>query len=132
MVDSWSMAETGRRGDQTAEDVSPQANKRQDKSLADIIQTQCLRKQTALSGTRSPLATGKVDAGWVVTKMKPAAMSPHAPQKSGSKIRRSACASASLRVEIERLSAMSIEQRIRTALGMKQRFASLRPAPLGR
>ena len=79
-----------------------------------------------------PRPSGKVDAGWVVTKMKPAAMNPNAPQKSATKIRRSACASASLRAEIERLSAMSIEQRIRTALGMKQRFASLRPAPLGR
>ncbi len=29
------LGEIGRRGDQTAEDVSPQANKRQDKSLAD-------------------------------------------------------------------------------------------------
>ena len=43
--------------------------------------------------------------------------------------RRSASASASLQAEILRVSKMSVEERIRAALGMKQHFSSLRPTP---
>lgn len=43
--------------------------------------------------------------------------------------RRSASASSSLKAEILRVSEMSVEERIRAALGMKQHFSSLRPTP---
>jgi hypothetical protein len=41
--------------------------------------------------------------------------------------RRSACADASLRGEIERLSRMTVEERITEALTMGSRFAALKP-----
>lgn len=37
--------------------------------------------------------------------------------------RRSACADASLRAELERVGQLSIEQRIKAALSMRERFA---------
>ena len=43
--------------------------------------------------------------------------------------RRSACADASLRAEIERLSRMTVEERILEALNMGRRFAELNPTP---
>ena len=43
--------------------------------------------------------------------------------------RRSACADASLRAELERVGHLSIEQRIKAALSMRDRFAWLDPAP---
>lgn len=44
--------------------------------------------------------------------------------------RRSACADASLHAEIERLSQMSVEERITEALTMGQRFEALKPTPV--
>jgi hypothetical protein len=44
--------------------------------------------------------------------------------------RRSACAEASLRAEIERLSRMTVEERITEALTMGRRFAGLKPTPV--
>jgi hypothetical protein len=41
--------------------------------------------------------------------------------------RRSACADASLRGEIERVSRMTVEERITEALTMGSRFAALKP-----
>lgn len=41
--------------------------------------------------------------------------------------RRSACAEAALRAEIERVRRMTIEERIKAALGMRNRFAWLQP-----
>jgi len=41
--------------------------------------------------------------------------------------RRSGCADAALRAEIERVRSMSIEERIKAALSMRQRFAWLHP-----
>lgn len=43
------------------------------------------------------------------------------------KRRRSACADASLRAEIERVSRMTPEQRIRAALSMQEKFKRLLP-----
>lgn len=42
--------------------------------------------------------------------------------------RRSASADAALRAEIERVSRMSIEDRVKAALSMKDKFAWLNPA----
>jgi hypothetical protein len=42
--------------------------------------------------------------------------------------RRSACADASLRAEIERVGRMSIEERVKAALSMRERFAWLTQA----
>jgi len=50
--------------------------------------------------------------------------------EQSAKPRRSASASASRKAEILRVSKMSVEERIRAALGMKRHFSSLRPAPL--
>lgn len=44
--------------------------------------------------------------------------------------RRSACADASLRAEIERLSRMTVEERILEALNMGRRFAELKPTTI--
>jgi hypothetical protein len=41
--------------------------------------------------------------------------------------RRSACADAALRAEIERVSRMTVEQRITEALTMRERFAWIQP-----
>jgi len=43
--------------------------------------------------------------------------------------RRSASHAASLQAEIERVRRMTIEERIKAALGMSARFAELRPSP---
>lgn len=50
--------------------------------------------------------------------------------EAGAKSRRSACAAESRRAEIRRAAGLSVETRIRTALGMSRRFAALRPSPL--
>jgi hypothetical protein len=47
---------------------------------------------------------------------------------SAMKRRRSACADAALRAEIERVRRMSIEDRVKAALSMPERFAWLSPA----
>jgi hypothetical protein len=44
--------------------------------------------------------------------------------------RRSACADASLRAELERLRAMTVVERIEAALGIKHKFDGLRPVPV--
>lgn len=49
---------------------------------------------------------------------------------SNTKPRRSASAAASRRAEMRRIEAMSVEQRIRAALGMRRRLATLKPAPI--
>jgi len=41
--------------------------------------------------------------------------------------RRSGCAEAALRAEIERVQRMSVEERIKAALSMRQRFSWLHP-----
>jgi hypothetical protein len=41
--------------------------------------------------------------------------------------RRSGCADATLRSEIERVRKLTIEERIKAALGMRQRFSWLKP-----
>ena len=46
--------------------------------------------------------------------------------------RRSACADASLRAELERVGRMSIEQRVKAALSMRERFAWLTQSPKGK
>jgi hypothetical protein len=43
--------------------------------------------------------------------------------------RRSACADAALRAELERTGRMTIEERVKAALSMRERFAWLVPAP---
>jgi hypothetical protein len=48
--------------------------------------------------------------------MKPPRTKPHRP-------RRSACAEASLRAEMERVDRMTIEERVKAALSMGQRFS---------
>ena len=42
--------------------------------------------------------------------------------------RRSACADASLRAELERVDRMTIEERIKAALSMRERFAWIEPS----
>lgn len=44
-------------------------------------------------------------------------------------MRRSACAAQSRAAELERLRKMSVEERIKMALTLDQRFAWLKPAP---
>ena len=51
------------------------------------------------------------------------------PEASIPRRRPSASHAASLRAEIERVRRMTIEERIKAALGMSARFAELRPAP---
>lgn len=41
--------------------------------------------------------------------------------------RRSACADAALRAELERIARMTIEERVKAALSMRERFAWLTP-----
>lgn len=41
--------------------------------------------------------------------------------------RRSACADAALRAELERIGQMTIEERVKAALSMRERFAWLNP-----
>lgn len=41
--------------------------------------------------------------------------------------RKSACADASLRVELERIEQMTVEERVKTALSMRSRFDWLQP-----
>ena len=41
--------------------------------------------------------------------------------------RRSACADASLRAELERVGRMTIEERVKAALSMRERFAWIEP-----
>ena len=41
--------------------------------------------------------------------------------------RRSACADAALRAELERIGRMTIEERVKAALSMRERFAWLTP-----
>jgi hypothetical protein len=41
--------------------------------------------------------------------------------------RRSACADAALRAELERILRMTIEERVKAALSMRERFAWLNP-----
>jgi hypothetical protein len=41
--------------------------------------------------------------------------------------RRSACADASLRAELDRIGRMTIEQRVKAALSMRERFSWLNP-----
>lgn len=42
--------------------------------------------------------------------------------------RRSACADAALRAELERIGRMTIEERVKAALSIRERFAWLKPA----
>jgi hypothetical protein len=51
------------------------------------------------------------------------------PEASFPRRRPSASHAASLQAEIERVRRMTIEERIKAALGMSARFAELRPAP---
>ena len=51
------------------------------------------------------------------------------PEASFPRRRPSASHAASLEAEIERVRRMTIEERIKAALGMSARFAELRPAP---
>lgn len=51
------------------------------------------------------------------------------PEASFPRPRPSASHAASLRAEIERVRRMTIEERIKAALGMSARFAELRPTP---
>ncbi len=44
--------------------------------------------------------------------------------------RRSGCADASLRAELERLRAMTVVERIEAALSIKHKFDGLRPVPV--
>jgi hypothetical protein len=46
--------------------------------------------------------------------------------------RRSTCADASLRAEIKRVKQMTIEERIKAALSMENRFVWLNPVVLGK
>ena len=50
--------------------------------------------------------------------------------RTSAKSRPSASAAASRRAEMRRIEAMSVEERIRTALGMRRRLAKLKPAPI--
>lgn len=43
--------------------------------------------------------------------------------------RRSACADAALRAELERIGRMTIEERVKAALSIRERFAWLAPTP---
>jgi hypothetical protein len=43
--------------------------------------------------------------------------------------RRSVCHAASRRAEIERVRRMTVEERVKAALGLGARFAGLQPAP---
>ena len=52
------------------------------------------------------------------------------PKRSRASGRRSASADASLRAEIERLSRMTVEERILEALNMGRCFAELKPTPV--
>ena len=45
------------------------------------------------------------------------------------RLRRSASHDASRQAEIDRVRRMSVEERVKAALGMATRFAALRPAP---
>jgi hypothetical protein len=45
------------------------------------------------------------------------------------RLRRSASHAASRQAEIDRVRRMTVEERVKAALGMAARFASLRPAP---
>ena len=51
------------------------------------------------------------------------------PEASFPRPRPSASHAASLQAEIERVRRMTIEERIKAALGMSARFAELRPSP---
>lgn len=51
------------------------------------------------------------------------------PESQIPRRRRSACADASLRAEIERVGRMSIGERVKAALSMRERFAWLTQAP---
>lgn len=53
------------------------------------------------------------------------AMQQSAPQRH--RPRRSGCADAALRAEIERVRSMTVEERIKAALSMRQRFSWLHP-----
>ncbi|MFZ9937651.1 MAG: hypothetical protein ACO3JG_11440 [Luteolibacter sp.] len=52
---------------------------------------------------------------------------PHTPQ-----VRRSACADAALRAEIERVAKMTVEERVKTALSLGRRFADMKTAARGK
>ena len=82
------------------------------------------------SSTAGKLPSTAVDADLRAAYIKNIAMKATVDKKQSAKPRRSAAASASLRAEILRVSQMSVEERIRTALGMKRHFSSLRPASL--
>jgi hypothetical protein len=49
------------------------------------------------------------------------------PEQKRHRPRRSGCAEAALRAEIERVCQMSIEERIKAALSMHRRFSWIRP-----
>ena len=53
-------------------------------------------------------------------------------QPAGLRPRRSRAARAVLEAEMAQVAAMSIEERVKAALAMKQRFAWLAPAPAAR
>jgi len=70
-----------------------------------------------------------VDADFDAAYINPVVMKATTDKVQSPRPRRSASASASLKAEILRVSEMSVEERIRAALGMKQHFSSLRPTP---